>query len=123
MPTAKRIREGVHSNWFWISGRKFGIYPSPNEDTQIKVSGSCTVSGSEVTASVGYSKNSLIDYLCKVGNSYFIINSNTTTSFVVNGVPDSSATTFEIYKLGIQIRYLRVPDFLTDSEQRKELDR
>jgi hypothetical protein len=115
MPTARRVRDGVHHNWFWIRGRTLGIYPAPTEDTQEKDSGTCTVSGSLVTPdSFSFSKNSLINYLCLVGSSYFIINNNTTAAFTVNGVPSASATTYTIYNRGIQIWYSRIPDFLDE---------
>jgi len=92
-----------------------GIYPAPTEDTQEKDSGSCTVSGSTVTpSSFSFQKNSLINYLALVGSSYFIINANTTSTFTVNGTPSASATTYTIYKRGIQIWYSRIPDFLDE---------
>lgn len=72
------------------------------------------MSGSVVTpSSFSYEKNTLTNYLCIVGTSLFIIESNTTSTFTVNGTPDSSAVTFTIYKLGIQIWYSRIPTYLT----------
>jgi len=116
MPTAKIMREGVSHNWYYVRGRTLGIYPVPDQDTETKYTGACTVSGSVVTpsSSFGPTKNSLINYLALVGNSYFIINANTTTTFTVNGVPASGSVTFTIYKRGIQIWYSRIPDFLDE---------
>lgn len=118
MPTAKRVRDGIHSNWYWVRGRIFGIHPVPTKDTSEKHSSGCVVSGSVVNvSSMSFEKNSLINYLCKVGSGYFIITANTSTTITVNGTPDQDASSIIIYNLGIQIWYLRIPTYLTDSSE------
>jgi len=105
----------VADRWYWVLGRTMTIYPAPEQDTSTETSGSCTVSGSTVTISSGSlgSNNSLKDYLMEIGSSYFIILSHDDTDVVLDGTPSSTATTYVIYDLGLQIRGVKIPTDLT----------
>jgi len=104
----------VKDRWFWVLGNTIRVYPEPEESTGEYTSGACTVSGSTVTmTAVTLTTNEMKRRLVLVGSSYFIINSNSTTTFSVDGTPDSGAVTFVIYDKGLEIHGCKRPTALT----------
>jgi hypothetical protein len=105
----------IRDRWYWIEGDRIFIYPAPAEDTQTETSGSCTISGSTITISSGSlgDDNSLKDYLIAIAGSYYVIQSHDDTDISVDGSPDDTATTYTIYKEGLQIWGVRRPTELT----------
>ena len=104
----------LDERWYWIRGDKLSIYPAPQAATAEYTTGACTVAGSAVTISTGAlgSTNDLINYLALIGSNYYVILSNTSAVFTVDGTPSAAATTYTIYDLGLQIWGPRLPDEL-----------
>ncbi len=105
----------LEERWYWIRGGKLNIYPQPQATTAVKTTGACTCAGSTVTISSGTlgTTNGLANYLALVGSNYFVVLSNTTAAFTVDGTPDPTAVTYTVYELGMQIWGARLPTELT----------
>lgn len=105
----------VGDRWYWVIGDKIHIYPAPKSTTAADVTGTCTVATSILTIVSGSmgSANAYRNRLIMVGSTYYIILSHSTTTIVCDGTLPIGATTYTIYKQGLEIWGVERPTAIT----------